>query len=363
MQLLLFATISREKQCHKYTDCCSWRKDTMPKPEVETTETAAVKAVKKEESDDDDDSVSSEEDDLNLEGVLVRNPDVSSSSDDDDDSDEDEEKEGGMDKKLPTPKTSAGSKKRSGGNDATKKKRTKKNGEPEILQVEFTFHDFNEKFFHGVKSLLHGSSPVYQSHSSALTDLMIDNVSVGTVCSTEGDTEGNVFGFGSVLNVTTYGDQPCIQYLKKICLDNCPANHKEEMETVLSGKTKRPAGFLFHARMVNMPLEITEVLQEQLALDMDWAVKNAEGGEAHRKSLDFGAFVRLAPATMDKSTLIYRFFDDEFFSTNAEFVYNINAPQSYGSEEKHMVSIIVMTKTGHRQALKELKQLVGSEKK
>jgi hypothetical protein len=93
---------------------------------------------------------------------------------------------------------------------------------------------------------------------------------------------------------------------------------------------------------------------------MDWAVENAEGGEAQRKSLDFGAFVRMAPATMDGNTLIYRFFDDEIFSTNAEFVYNINAPQSYGSEEKQMVSIIVMTKTGHRQAMKELKQLVGS---
>ena len=50
--------------------------------------------------------------------------------------------------------------------------------------------------------------------------------------------------------------------------------------------------------MVNMPLEIVEVLQQQLVADMDWAVSNAEGGEAERKSLDFGAFVRIAPATV-----------------------------------------------------------------
>ena len=66
---------------------------------------------------------------------------------------------------------------------------------------------------------------------------------------------------------------------------------------------------------------------------MDWAVKNAKGGEAEHKSLDFGAFVRLAPATMDGGALTNRFFDDEIFATNAEFVYNINAPPSYGSEE------------------------------
>ena len=40
-----------------------------------------------------------------------------------------------------------------------------------------------------------------------------------------------------------------------------------------------------------MPIEIVEVLHQQLVLDMDWAVKNADGGEEERKSLDFGAFV------------------------------------------------------------------------
>lgn len=317
--------------------------------------------------DSDDDSDSSDDHDLNLEGVLIRNPDVSSSSDDDSDESDDDEI---VDMKPPARESkknddSEKNKKRlspaSAPKNAKKKRMKKQKTEgPEIINVEFTFHDFNEKFFHGVKNLLHGCSTVYQPHSSALTDLMIENISVGTVCSTEGDTDGNVFGFGSVLNVTTYGEKPCIKYLKKICLDNCPKDRKAEMETVLSGKTKRPAGFYFHARMVNTPLEIVEVIQEQLVLDMDWAVKNAMGGEAERKSLDFGVFIRLAPATMDGAALAYKYFDDEIFSTNADFVYNINAPPSYGNEEKMMLSIIVMTKTGHRQAMKELKQMVGS---
>jgi hypothetical protein len=333
----------------------------------------------------DDDSVSSEEDDdLVLEGVLVRNPDAPSSSsdddgsDDDDDDEEEEEEEEESVKKMPAKEQKSNGKTSKNNTKNDKKrpalaaktsnnkkqskvqKKNKNRNEPELIMVDFTFHDMEEKFFHGLKNLLHGQSTVYQPHSSALTDLMLENVSVGTVCSTQGDVDGDVYGFASVLNVATYQDKPCIQYLKKLCLDNCPADRKQEMETVLSGKTARPAGFFFQGRMINLPLEIVEALHKQLVLDMDWAVENAEGGEAERKSLNFGAFVRLAPASMDGGALVYRFFDDEISATNAEFVYNINAPPSYGSEEKQMVSIIVMTKTGHRQAMKELKQLVGS---
>ena len=90
------------------------------------------------------------------------------------------------------------------------------------------------------------------------------NVAVGTVISTEADKdEGNIYGFASVLNVTTFQEQGCIQELKKLCLDKCPPAHKADLETVLSGKTKRPAGFYLQSRMVNLPLEIVEVLHQQ----------------------------------------------------------------------------------------------------
>jgi hypothetical protein len=245
-----------------------------------------------------------------------------------------------------------------------KESRKRKKSGPEIVHVEFEFWDMKEKFFHGLKTLLDSSSPIYaaRGYSSALADLMIENVAVGTVVSTEGDEEGIAYGFASVLNVTTYGSQECIQHLKTSCLDNCPPPHKAELETVLSGKTKRPAGFLLHSRMINLPLEIVLVLHQQLVLDMDWAVEHAEGGEDERKSLDFGAFVRLAPATPgEHGSLLYKYFDDEIFANNAEFVYTVNAPKSFGSEVKQLVSVIVMTKTGHRDAMKELEQLVGSQ--
>eukprot|EP00984_Skeletonema_dohrnii_P024378 scaffold13497_cov155-Skeletonema_dohrnii-CCMP3373.AAC.3 len=240
------------------------------------------------------------------------------------------------------------------------KPKKKASNQPETIQVDFVFCDMNERFFHGLKTLVHRNS-VHSPHSSQLADLVIENNMVGTVLST--DQDDNVFGFASVVNLTTNSSSTCIESLKKICLDKCPQQHKHEMETVLSGKTKRPAGFFFQERMVNVPLEITEVLHQQLVLDMDHAVKNARD-EDEKKSLDFGAFVRLAPCYSGggggANSAIYKYFDDEIFATNAEFVYTFDAPKMFEEDEEELkCSVIVMTKTGHRSAMKELKKMVG----
>ena len=254
----------------------------------------------------------------------------------------------------------------------TKKKQKKKKQSDdvtEIIPVNFTFNDMNEKYFHGIKNHLL-TQPVYAGHSSALADTIIENISVGTLVSTD-DGEDNIYGFASVLNVTTYSSNDAIKSLKKLWLNTCPKEHKREMETVLSGKTKRPAGIFMHGRMVNLPLEITYVLHEQLVKDMDWAVDNAEGGEEERKSLNFGAFVLLAPCSRDNTThsIVYKNFDDEIFAGCAEFVYTIGSadlkkgagggPKSGdGGNNDYLVNVIVMTKTGHREGMKELKKMI-----
>ena len=223
-----------------------------------------------------DEGSSSDDDSLVLEGAVIRNPDVSDSDDSSDDSSKRSKKK---------------QKTNNNGKSQKSKPKKKASNQPETIQVEFLFCDMNERFFHGLKTLIHRNT-VHSSHSSQLADLVIENIMIGTVLSTDQDDD-NVFGFASVVNLTTNSSSPCIEALKKLCLDKCPQQHKPEMETVLSGKTKRPAGFFFQERMVNVPLEITEVLHQQLVLDMDHAVKNASDDD--KKSLDFGAFVRLAP--------------------------------------------------------------------
>ena len=339
-----------------------------------------------------DDESSSDDDSLVLEGVLIRNPDA---SDDDDEcvSSEDDKDEDPEPVKKKVKKSNKSNLKTvisvHSGNDEKQnnsRKQTRKAAEPEIqmIQVEFLFCDMNEKFFHGMKTLLHRHS-IHSPHSSQLADLIIENVSVGTVLTTDDpnspapvtkasktkssaapltEDEPNVFGFASVINLTTHHSAPCIQCLKTLCLEHCPSNYQAEMETVLSGKTKRPAGFFFQERMVNVPLEIAEDLHKQLVLDIDWAVDNAEGGEDERKSLDFGAFVRLAPCLASGDTggmnnVIYKYFDDEIFASNAEFFYTFEAPKMFeGDEQVPLCSVIVMTKTGHRAAMKDLAKMI-----
>ena len=107
---------------------------------------------KKEPLSSSEDEVSSEEEgeDLILEGVLVRNNEVSSS-----DESEDEEEVQPKKKKAKVEKVS----------DKPKKKQ--KEREPEIIPVEFTFNDANEKYFHGIKNYLL-SHHVYAPHSSSI---------------------------------------------------------------------------------------------------------------------------------------------------------------------------------------------------
>lgn len=331
-----------------------------------------------------DESSSDEEDgDLVLEGVLVRNPDASDSSSSDESEEESDEEE---DMKPPAKKQKQQQQTENNNNDNNKttknskqknknkkKKGTSEGGGPEIVPMDFTFCDMDEKYFHGIKTLLASSSPAYLANASGLSDLMIDNVSVGTVISTiykykpgvepDPEYEGVVYGFASVLNVSTYKENDAVKALKKLCLSNCPADRKNELETVLSGKTKRPAGFYFQSRMVNLPLEIVEILHQQLIMDMDWAVDNAGGGVEQRKSLDFGAFVRIAPTYRENNgngnAMYYKYFDDELLANHAEFTYLIELPKTFGMEETPYCTVIVMTKTGHRAAIKNLKEMVS----
>jgi protein BCP1 len=323
-------------------------------------EAGIVKMMPPKIDDTSSESSNEEDEDLILEGVIMRNPEVSDS----DDTSSEEEEDDDDSKPPPSKKQKAVSSSNTDPSDPNKekkkrqsKKKKKPRDGPEVVQVDFTFCDMDEKYFHGLKTLLTSSSPMYAAQSSDLADLMIRNVSVGTVISTEGDVDGTIFGFASVLNVTTYQEETCIQELKKLCLDKCPPAHKSELQTVLSGKTKRPAGFYLQGRMVNLPLEIVEVLHQQLVLDMDWAIEKAEGVD--RKSLDFGAFVRIAPAYQTSGVTYYKYFDDEVFSTHAEFTFEMELPKTFGIEEAPFCVALVMTKTRHRAAMKALKEMVN----
>ena len=90
---------------------------------------------------------------------------------------------------------------------------------------------------------------------------------------------------------------------------------------------------------------------------MDWAVEQAED----KKSVDFGAFVRIAPSYRIGTSVAYKFFDDELFASRAEFTFEIELPKTSGMEETPYCSVIVITKTGHREAMKAMAKMVNVE--
>lgn len=271
--------------------------------EVEETQKAKTKEEESAESSDDD---SSDESDVGvaLEGAIDEHDSSSS--------DEDEVK----------------SKKR-------KKKNKKRSKKKEEIHVEFIFCDMDEKFFDGIKCLV-ASSPIHAAHSSTLTDLIVDNVEVGTVVSTEGYEEDYVYGYASILSM--HNDNQIINSLKETFLPSCPENHKAEMQLLLTGdkKARRLVGLFLHERMLNVPLVITHAIHQQLLLDLEWAVKN-------NPLFDFGLLVRIAPCypqtTPPSNTPAYKYFDDDVFSSNAEFFYTL--PKSY-SDDNLLYCVIVL---------------------
>ena len=326
------------------------------------------------ESSSDDASSGEEDDDLVLEGVLVRNYDVDSSDEEEEQEKEPERKKSKLDD---SPEAESSKTKSKGNGDGqqknvnkSKKDQTSSSGfadedNTDIVEVDFTFNDMDEKFFHGLKTLLL-SNTILAPHSSAISDLIIDNVSVGTVVTSD-DGEDNVFGFGSVLSLETYKEDSCIKELIQKCSTHCPDAHKNNLNKLFSGTASHRVGLFVHSRMVNLPLEIAYVLHEQIVLDLTWAKKNAEGGNQERKSFDFDEFIILAPCYTDKTTrsMYYKNFDDEVFSNNADFLFSFNSAsgkQSNKDENKDggndLITVIVMKKAGYTRAMKELKKLI-----
>merc|ERR1712194_900159 len=80
-------------------------------------------------------------------------------------------------------------KSKDGKKETSQKRPKKKSNEPETIQVDFLFCDMHERFFHGMKTLLHRNS-IHASHSSQLADLIIANEMVGTVLSSDVEPTG-----------------------------------------------------------------------------------------------------------------------------------------------------------------------------
>jgi upstream activation factor subunit UAF30 len=287
---------------------------------------------------------SSEDDSLVLEGVLIRNPDVSS-SEDEVDSDED-----AADTK---PK----------GKIAKQNNRSK---EPEIdtVHVEFVFCDMAEDYWHGIKALLSNSSSLYQAQSSGLADQSIEWDMVGTIIGQPNDPEHTVYGFGSLLHWTHFPEAAQSDFAKVCSQDSigkstsdvtCQARVSKALQQCQE-KASPAVAVLLTGRMINLPVEIVLSLHQQLWLDITWAQKQT----TKLSYSEISTVLCFAPCTRDSNdNYIYRYFEDELLVPHAKGSYVVKAPQSYSREDQVYLHILEMNLDGYKSGIESLETLVS----
>ena len=216
-------------------------------------------------------------------------------------------------------------------------------------------------------------------------DRMIQTVTVGTVVSTEADDNDVVYGFASVLPVVN--NRNCIQALMTLCLEQAPTYCREDVQAIFhNNSNNNNMGLFLQARMVNLPLEIVQVLHQQLVLDLEWAydeqkgdktkstVKNnqqqsKQGGATKQGGGLYDTYLRIAPlhnrkggSKTNDNMLLYKFFDDELLADHADYAYPIDlVPDNTTPDgERPAAMVILLSRTGHAAAMQALDRMIQS---
>lgn len=220
---------------------------------------------------------------------------------------------------------------------AKQPKQKQAKSDDDLLNVEFTFSEMKEAYFHGVKSLLISSSSVYQSANvSAITESILEYKSIGTILSMD-DGQDNVFGFASILN----GSLPSLESLG---------------QAYMKGTQKQPFGVLMQARMMNVPLNIVVELHQQIGLDWEWALSEQEVEP-------YKTLIRLAPCAKEtnndtKNNVVYKYFDDEVLAEFATCTHLHVAPKLYSKESTDNVNVLMLTEERYKAAVQKMQTLL-----
>ncbi|RHX96660.1 hypothetical protein DYB25_009785 [Aphanomyces astaci] len=175
----------------------------------------------------------------------------------------------------------------------------KSNGDQkENVDVDFVFTDPCEQNFHSVKQLISNNFlPPTALDTSNLADIIVKQVSIGSMVCCEGETD--VFGFITALSLKTYANAPSIRQIHSLVLEKCPKDLKPRLTSILSSKT---VGLVLNRRMINLPYQLVPHLHSALQQDIDWAVENSID-PAIKASFNFDYFLILAGVQVDISAL------------------------------------------------------------
>jgi len=198
----------------------------------------------------------------------------------------------------------------------------------ETNEAEFVFLQMSEQHWFGCKTLL-GSNVLHGPHSSALAEVIVGQVAVGTLL---GNCDSDIFALASVINIDDVNLTRItgVNSVIKAVVGAAPTTVKSRVEELFSGggKRGREVGWYVSERFVNTPLTLVASLLETLSDDLDWAVENAEGdgcnGKTEAQMYEFENLFFLAPiVTDDEKKEVLKNFEDDVLVRNSEYSYKV----------------------------------------
>jgi len=263
--------------------------------------TPIEKDAKADDNDYESDSLDIVVDD---DDAIVDDDDEEEEEDDDFDDAEDDEEEG-LNLELPEPSSlvKASNSRGDGIDKKSNKKKGKKDekldldekdekddeeevngdGEPVMINVDFSFKDPHEIDFKSIRRLLTNYVPssLISDHqtsksleeslfdASGMAECIVAQRVLGTMIKIDDDLD--VYSFATILPVSRYRESLWMRSIKSFVLDHCKDIKKKKLLNDLF--TGSSLGLMINERMLNVPAELSPVLVENLERDLRW-VKN-----------------------------------------------------------------------------------------
>lgn len=161
------------------------------------------------------------------------------------------------------------------------------------IQVEFAGQSPIAEDFHGIKSLLHQLFLKAHINLSGLTELIIQQNYIGSILQQcvdnedidgeeEANSEDEVFGVTSVINLSHHKDVECVKEVKQYLLEKT-----QKKLAGLFNNSSNQIGLLFNERFINIPPQVSVPLLENLCKEI---VEAKEAG----KPFDFTHFILIS---------------------------------------------------------------------
>jgi len=152
--------------------------------------------------------------------------------------------------------------------------------EEEKINMDLEAQTPVENDFHGIKQLLTRLFLMLPVDASELTDMIIAQTEIGSTIKVApadeeeeekeaDDSEDEVYGITTMINMKQHSDKNCIKELKKSVLSKCKANAPDKLSDLQNILDTKNIGFLINERFINIPPQFAVPMHQSLRHEVD----------------------------------------------------------------------------------------------